>query len=82
MLLSLLDGSNYPAQFIQNSVLQVSLAFTCQESNKNYKMPKQSFWWSWSSTSDSDDTTHHVSTGKLSSHNQSGDPDKKHKSLR
>ena len=41
MLLSLLDGSNYPAQFIQNSVLQVSLAFTCQESNKNYKKEKE-----------------------------------------
>jgi hypothetical protein len=41
MLLSLLGGSNYPAQFIQDSVLQVALAFTCQESNKNYKNGKR-----------------------------------------
>ena len=41
MLLSLLGGSNYPAQFIQHSVLQVALAFTGQESNKNYKKEKE-----------------------------------------
>ncbi len=41
MLLNLLGGSNYPAQFIQDSVLQVALAFTCQESNKNYKKEKE-----------------------------------------
>jgi hypothetical protein len=41
MLLSLLGGSNYPAQFIQDSVLQVALAFTCQESNKDYEKEKE-----------------------------------------
>ena len=41
MLLSLLGGSNYPAQFLQDSVLQIALAFTCQESNKNYKKEKE-----------------------------------------
>ena len=28
---------DYPAQFIQDSILQEALAFTCQESNKNSK---------------------------------------------
>ena len=41
MLLSLLGGSNYPAQFLQDSVLQIALAFTCQESNKNYEREKE-----------------------------------------